>query len=136
MDIDDSGIEKQPHTLHHIQPQTAISGMKLLDEDSFRKSFLIPKMNASKTKKKNLKQRQSTVITSEAWKRSEHEKLEEKQRLEAAKEARKVQREEKKMLKAQLKVEKKMEVERKKIVKAEKEALKKKKKVCKKNGSK
>lgn len=98
------------------------------DENAFKKSFLMPQLNVSKTKKKHPKGKQSTVITSEAWKESEKKKLEEKQRLEAEKEGRKQEREQKKIMAAQVKAEKAVAREKKKIEKAEMEAEKRKKK--------
>lgn len=103
----------------NFKKKMATPDAQSFDADSFKKSFLFPKLNV--TKKKNLpKERLPTVITSEAWKEIEQKKLLEKERLEAEKDARKVEREQKKILAAQLKVEKEMAKEKKKMEKAEK----------------
>lgn len=99
--------------------QTYASHTEPFDEAAFKKSFLIPKLDVSKKKKKVYKmERQSTVITSEAWKEMEKKKLEEKERLEAEKVARKIEREQKRVMDAQVKAEKKAARENKKIEKA------------------
>lgn len=107
----------------------AVPHTKPFDKEAFKKAFLMPQLNSNKKKKLAPKEKRSTVITSEAWRQSEQKKLEEKQRLEAAKVARKLEREEKKIIAAQVKVEKEIARESKKIEKARKDADKKLKKV-------
>lgn len=106
----------------------AVPSTKPFDKEAFKKAFLMPQLNPSKKKKLAPKEKRSTVITSEAWRQSEHKKLEEKNRLEAAKVARKLEREEKKIIAAQVKVEKEIAREKRKIEKGQKEADKKVKK--------
>lgn len=109
-----------------IKQQMPISNAEPFDEDAFKKSFLLPKFTVGNKKKKLPKEKQSTVITSEAWKENEKKKLEEKGRKEAEKGVRKLDREQKKILASQAKAEKELAKEKKKNEKAEKETEKKK----------
>lgn len=114
-----------PRSIQLYQPKKLNLPLLLtFDENAFKKSFLIPQLNASKKKKNLPKEKQSTVITSEAWRESELKKLEEKQRLDDEKAARKIQREQNKVLAAQMKFDKEKAKEKKKQEKEEKLAQK------------
>lgn len=65
--------------------------------NAFKKAFFWPATNELGAKKKPPKEKIPTVLTSEQWREIQRTKIEEKQRLEEAKQARKIERAAKKL---------------------------------------
>lgn len=93
------------HNMLHHKYSLFTETEKKFSPDAFKEAFFWPK-NDKKNSKKERGPKMTSVMSSEDWRRHERLKLEEKQQLKAAKDARKAAREAKKLDTAKMVAEK------------------------------